>query len=106
MVPYKVDQNDRILSWIIPFAVSRLSPKRIILFGSRAKEGSRPQSDYDLAFFLSPEMNSKWSEFELDCQEKNPTLAKLDLIRFDEAGDLLKSEIMTGVVVYESEKSF
>jgi predicted nucleotidyltransferase len=46
-MPAVVDQ-ERILAEIVERLVSALAPRRIILFGSRASETARPDSDFDL----------------------------------------------------------
>ena len=36
---------------------------RVVLFGSRARGDARPESDYDVAVFLT-EMDDRWAEFD------------------------------------------
>lgn len=76
--------------------------KRVILFGSRARGDETETSDYDFAFEVKD--GKTWSQFALNISEKAPTLKKLDLIRLDEADDVLKRRIdEEGVIIYESQ---
>jgi hypothetical protein len=51
--------------------------RRVVLFGSRARDEARVESDYDVAVFLEP-MNGLWSEAD--------GLSRLELRIFDETG--------------------
>lgn len=80
--------------------------KRVILFGSRAREDHEGRSDIDLAIDAPAMDISSWSDFCTYMEEKSNTLLKLDLIRYQEAGKRLKENIeKDGVVLYMREQT-
>ena len=57
--------------------------ERVVLFGSRARGDARPDSDYDVAVFLTPPPD-RWSEMD--------RLARLRVSFFDETGALFDAK--------------
>lgn len=76
---------------------------RVWLFGSRARGSATPQSDYDFAIELEPTASpAAWGQLAGDLREDNPRLNTLDLVRWDEASDLLRAKVLSeGKVIYE-----
>lgn len=80
--------------------VERLSPSRIILFGSRARGDHRENSDFDIALegSFSEEM---WTRFVVDLEEKNLSLYSVDLVKLSELGEDYKKNIaVEGKLIY------
>ncbi len=71
--------KDPVVEFVVEQARRLLNPRRIILFGSRARGDASETSDYDIAFDLA-DNKSNWSFFSSEAEEKTPTLKKLDLI--------------------------
>lgn len=76
--------------------------KRVILFGSRAREDHEERSDIDLAID-APDMDIlSWTDFCAYMEEHSNTLLRLDLIWLQEAKKRLKENIeKNGVILYE-----
>ncbi|MCH1624284.1 nucleotidyltransferase domain-containing protein [Ferdinandcohnia quinoae] len=75
----------------------------IILFGSRAYGDYSDRSDIDLAI-VAPDIPAKeWLELVFELEEDLYTLLLLDIVKFDEASDSLKTEILkSGKVLYKA----
>lgn len=77
---------------------------KIILFGSRAIGDHTRKSDIDLAFVAPNMTKNEWTELTLALEEELDTLLFLDLIKYEDAPEDLKDEIMKrGKVLYSSE---
>jgi predicted nucleotidyltransferase len=87
---------------LVQDAIQTLHPRRVILFGSRAVGDAEPRSDFDIAVD-APDLDAgAWTRFVLDVQETLPTLAKVDLIRYDSASPELRTNIdKDGISLYE-----
>jgi len=97
--------KDPIVESVVQQAVKSLKPRRIILFGSRARGDASEKSDYDFAFELAKKEEPNWSRFALDADEKTPTLKKLDLVRLDQIDEDFKKRILSeGIVVYDQKR--
>lgn len=80
------------------------SVEAVILFGSRARGDHWERSDIDLAVVCPEASRKDWHEM-VDIVEEARTLFKIDLVRFDNAPDSLKKEILSeGIPLYEREK--
>lgn len=81
--------------------VSTLHPKRVLLFGSRARNDMHPRSDFDFAVEgkVSPQ---KWDKLLALLEKNNITLLPIDLVQLETASSPLKNRILKeGIVVYE-----
>ncbi|ASK62358.1 hypothetical protein CFK37_09415 [Virgibacillus phasianinus] len=77
---------------------------KIVLFGSRAVGDNKEKSDIDLAFFAPGMTKRKWTELTFTLEEELDTLLLLDLIKFEDASEELKDEIIkNGKVLYSEE---
>jgi uncharacterized protein len=76
--------------------------ERVWLFGSRARGDNFERSDIDLAV-AAPGMDpNDWLKIKLDFEDKAPTLLLIDLVRFEDAPEILREQILDeGIVVYE-----
>ena len=76
--------------------------ERVWLFGSRARGDNFERSDIDLAV-EAPGMDPyDWLNITLDFGEEAPTLLSIDLVRMEEAPELLREQIRDeGIVIYE-----
>lgn len=94
-------EADPYLQTIVTFILSNFSPRRIILFGSRANGTQRPDSDYDIAI----EMDDTGRSISRLRYEQGLTDHAIDFVvmrSFSESGSLVAKEILTsGVVLYE-----
>ncbi len=85
--------------------VARLSAepsvRRVILFGSRARDDARPRSDVDLAVEAPGASAGEWLRLT-DIIEDADTLLSIDLVRLEEAPeDLHKRILAEGRTLYE-----
>lgn len=89
---------------VVQYAIDTLGPRRIYLFGSRARGGARELSDFDLAFDLDEDARGKWLRFLADIDELPLTLRAVDYVALHDAPVQLRDEILrTGKVIYEHE---
>lgn len=79
----------------------RAGARRVVLFGSRARNEERPRSDIDLAVFGLPQ---QMEDMFLDGIDELPTLLKFDVVLIDDrtSADLLAEIRRDEVVIYES----
>ncbi|MBF0299875.1 MAG: nucleotidyltransferase domain-containing protein [Oligoflexia bacterium] len=79
-----------------------ISPKKIYLFGSRARRDNQERSDYDIAFDATDVSNIDWQNFYFEIKENAPTLCSIDLILIHKAAEELVFQIYKeGIVIYE-----
>ncbi|MTW84594.1 nucleotidyltransferase domain-containing protein [Virgibacillus dakarensis] len=99
--------DQRLIEQLHTIGQSRNEINKIILFGSRAIGDNTERSDIDLAV-VAPNMSNKdWIEFTFELEDTLETLLSLDLIRFEDASDELKNEIIKyGQELYSSTSSF
>lgn len=92
-----------IYQYIVRKAIQDFNPKKIILFGSRARGDYTRISDIDLAFeFDENTKKEKWPYFCADIEESAPILSNFDLVNMDEASSELKINILKeGKVLFE-----
>ena len=90
---------------VIRHGISLLSPRSIILFGSRARGDAHKFSDYDLAFDFEDDKKDQWTRFVLDVEELPLTLQHVDLVDLKTAPKELAKRIrQDGIVIYDREK--
>lgn len=78
--------------------------RRVFLFGSRARGDARPASDFDLAVDAPGADAREWSDIRAPVDDA-PTLATIDLVRFDEASPGLRAAIeQEGVLLVDDER--
>src|SRR5262245_6190898 len=76
--------------------------QRLWLFGSRARVNNCERSDIDLAVEAPGIDPYDWLRIRLDFDEETPTLLLVDLVRLEDASELLREQIRDeGIVVYE-----
>lgn len=81
------------------------SVQKIVLFGSRARGDMLPKSDIDVAIFCPTATSREWLNI-VDMVEDVDTLLEFDLVRFDQAGVDLQTQILKeGVMLYERNKN-
>lgn len=84
---------------VIAIAQELLAPRRIWLFGSRARRTERMTSDIDLAFEFADK--TQWSVFVAEVEERAATLLDIDLIDIDRCDNQLRDEILkTGQLLH------
>lgn len=86
---------------IVNIIVRFAQPKRIILFGSRAREDAEERSDYDIALEDEHLTRSALANIRADLEEL-PTLLKIDLVWMSQAPATLRQRISEeGRILYE-----
>lgn len=86
---------------LIHHGIGVVCPKRVILFGSRARGDAHPLSDFDIAFEFAPEQESAWVRFLQQVEDIPLTLREVDLVDFARAPQELKSRILAeGSVIH------
>lgn len=94
---------DKTLTYVISEAAKQLSPRRVLLYGSRARGDAQEQSDYDIAIDCPVLNEPAWSKFVLNLAENAPTLHHIDLVCLQQISASLYDEIVkTGVMLYEA----
>ncbi len=86
---------------LLNLSVKLLAPKKIILFGSRARGDHRDNSDFDIAFEIPTLNKNKWSQFLVETDDAVYTLYKLDLVDLESLDQTYKNNIAReGVELY------
>jgi predicted nucleotidyltransferase len=86
---------NELYQYIVNKAIQDFNPKKIFLFGSRARGDFTSTSDLDLAFELDANSNpEKWAYFCVELDESAPSLLNFDLVNFNEASEALKRNIL------------
>jgi CRISPR-associated protein Cmr1 len=92
------------LKAIVAKAEETIQPAKIWLFGSRARGGARPNSDFDLAFEAT--RPSFWSQFVVEIGDDPPSLYRYDLVDVHQADPALLNSIhREGILIYERRPS-
>ncbi|MGE3974540.1 MAG: nucleotidyltransferase family protein [Bdellovibrionales bacterium] len=85
---------------VVTLIQEKLTPKKIILFGSRARGDARENSDYDLCV-VGAASNSIRSQVRLLVDEEPLTLFKIDLLFYEDlAPDYLENIKKEGLLLY------
>jgi predicted nucleotidyltransferase len=102
MVDAIENQNTAMIRHVGRIACSFPSANRIYLFGSRAKGTAVEISDFDIAVDWLLTGSDSWGAFAERIREGSPVLNQIDLVRLDQCGDELISQVFsTGKVIYE-----
>ena len=95
--------SDRVIAFVADAAYRRLAARRVLLFGSRARQTHQRHSDYDFAVDpgTMPNTANAWPKFLAYLDDAAPTLAKLDVIDLAQPLDpALRDEIeRTGILL-------
>lgn len=76
--------------------------KRVILFGSRAREDAGERADIDLAIEAPQATRKEWLDICSFLREDSQTLLSIDVVRLEEAPSELREKILKeGIVLYE-----
>jgi len=91
---------DDTVQQIVAAAARSLALKRAILFGSRARNDARSDSDIDLAFEHGSS-DAEWAAFVNEMADSAPTLLGLDLVDLARVSPPLRDQILSeGRVVH------
>ncbi len=93
----------------IPASISKLieriaiqaRPKKIVLFGSRARGNARENSDFDLCVIDKTCSESIWAKLVVDLEIEPWTLFKVDLVEFEKVSPEMQKNIKhEGLILY------
>ena len=87
-------QLDPMLLHVVEVAKRNRNVVRCILFGSRARGESLPESDYDIAVVWDTTGPQNWGAVADKIIEEKPVLNSVDLVRLDRVGDALRQRIL------------
>lgn len=86
---------------IVQTILQRSNPRKIILFGSRARGDAEARSDYDIALDDENLTRAALAHIRVDLEEL-PTLLAIDLVWMKQAAPILRERILSeGKVLYE-----
>lgn len=86
---------------IVDAIIQHIKPKRIILFGSRARNEAQARSDYDIAIDDDELTPAKLAQIRAD-MEIVPTLLAIDVVWMNRAAETLRQRILDeGKTLYE-----
>lgn len=98
-----MSHSDPILDFVIRLAREHVKPRRVLLFGSRARGDFTERSDYDIAVDESGNSDTSWARFSLSVRDEAPTLKSIDLVRLSQVDENFRSRILSeGKVIYDS----
>ena len=84
---------------LVNFLIASQIVNKVVLFGSRARHQARPNSDYDLAIWVTD--RSRWPAIAADIEEKNLTLLPVDIALFEElSSDYQRNIQAEGLLLY------
>ena len=87
---------------VVEHGVRAVDPKRVVLYGSRARGDAQDNSDFDLAFVFPEAQRGKWIRFLADLDSSALTLRPVDLVDWNEASEPLREQILKeGIILYE-----
>lgn len=87
----------------VELIIQKAQPKKIILFGSRARKTHRSNSDFDFAVIAKKCTEAEWASLLIEIQEEPYTLHKIDLVEFEKLNQDYKDQIKNqGIILYES----
>lgn len=87
---------------VVEQGVRAVDPKRVVLYGSRARGDARENSDFDLAFVFPEAQHGAWIRFLADLDDAALTLRPVDLVDWNEASAPLREQIRKeGIILYE-----
>lgn len=99
--PHNPLESDPVGKRAVELLIQLAQPRKLWLFGSRARNEHAAGSDYDFALedpLLKPE--DRWKVME--ALEDLPTLRQFDVVWLSTASDVLKQSILSdGVCLYE-----
>lgn len=78
---------------IVDTIIQHIRPKRIILFGSRARDEAQARSDYDIAIDDDELTPAKLARIRAD-METVPTLLSIDVVWMSRAAETLRRRIL------------
>lgn len=100
MKPWNISPEVQKLTQIV---IEKTKPKKLVLFGSRARGTHRENSDVDLCIFGRSCTEETWNRLLISIQDDPYTLLKIDLVEFEKLSEIYQNEIMKdGVTLYES----
>ncbi len=98
---YSFGLSHKIMSQIVTTIVTHVRPKKIIIYGSRARGDFKRTSDIDIAIECDDDTNETGILNEI-LNEDIPTLLKCEIINLEKVETKLKDEVIReGIVVYE-----
>ncbi len=98
----RLPKTDPRIAELVRRIVLFLSPRRVILFGSRARGDNVPKSDIDLAVDAPGEKLRAYFDLLADLNRDPPTLLGMDIVLLDEVGAEFRARVeREGRVLYE-----
>ena len=89
------------ISALIEKIAIQARPKKIVLFGSRARGNARENSDFDLCVIDKTCSESIWAELVVGLEIEPWTLFKVDLVEFEKVSPELQESIKhEGLILY------
>ena len=96
--------NQPLEQTIVNAIIKRVKPRRIILFGSRARDDAQARSDYDIAIDDDELTLAKLAQIRAD-MEIVPTLLSIDVVWMNRAAETLRKRILNeGKILYEQQQ--
>ena len=97
-----MDKVERIINDLVYVLVEKLQPKRVLLFGSRAKGENKPYSDIDLAVELNQKIDFRLKRKIKEVIEDISGMYSVDIVYLNECSENFKNVVYkTGKVLYE-----
>ena len=102
----KYDIPDRFLSELIKYCATNANIKKVLLYGSRARNDFRFNSDVDLVLYTTNITHSEQNLIEYRVQEV-PTHLKIDIVFMNRLTkkELIQNIKRDGVILYEQGKA-
>ena len=76
--------------------IQEICPNEIILFGSRARDDHRENSDFDIAVrSATPIPSANWARLQVALEEEPITLYRVDLVDFSQLNEDYKKRILS-----------
>jgi predicted nucleotidyltransferase len=86
---------------VVRMIVNQSNPQKVSLFGSRARQDFRPNSDFDLCVFGRTCSDSMWNRLTSELDSGSLTLHKIDLVEFEKLDANYRTNILKeGILLY------
>ncbi len=88
---------------LLRYVVSKVSPNKVFLFGSRARGTQRENSDFDIAVVQKKCSEEDWTHVLVHLSTEPLTLHKVDLVEYETLAQDYKENIKKeGKALYEA----
>ena len=92
---------------VIRLIIEQSKPKKMILFGSRARKKNRDNSDFNFCVVGKTCSAETWAKLLVEIENEPLTLFKIDLLEFESLSKIYQEQIQSeGKILYDRDIEF